>query len=64
MRGTTVTGVSLPPNELKDFAKNLRRRCGTGGTVKNGVIEIQGDHADTILETLEQSGFRAKRAGG
>jgi translation initiation factor 1 len=61
---TTVTGVPLPPNELKDLAKDLRRRCGTGGTVKNGVIEIQGDHADTILETLKQSGFQAKRAGG
>ncbi len=61
---TTVTGVPLPRNQLKDLAKELRRRCGTGGTVKDGVIEIQGDHANTILETLKQSGFQAKRAGG
>ena len=61
---TTVTGVPLSSNELKDLARDLRRSCGTGGTVKDGVIEIQGDHVDTILETLKQSGFRAKRSGG
>ena len=61
---TTVTGVSLPPDELKNLAKDLRRGCGTGGTVKDGIIEIQGDHADAILDALEQRGFSAKRAGG
>ena len=61
---TTVTGVPLPLDELKDLAKDLRRGCGTGGTVKDGVIEIQGDHADTIRDILEQRGFAAKRAGG
>jgi translation initiation factor 1 len=61
---TTVTGVPLPLDELKDLAKDLRRDCGTGGTVKDGVIEIQGDHADAIRDILEQRGFAAKRAGG
>lgn len=61
---TTISGVALPPNELKDLAKDLRRRCGTGGTLKDGIIEIQGDHADTILSALEEQGFEAKRAGG
>jgi translation initiation factor 1 len=56
--------VPLPLDELKDLAKDLRRGCGTGGTVKDGVIEIQGDHADTIRDILEQRGFAAKRAGG
>ena len=61
---TTVADVPLPPDALKDLAKRLRRQCGTGGTIKDGVIEIQGDHADTILEALAQDGIRAKRAGG
>ena len=61
---TTVSGVPLPLTELKDLAKDLRRGCGTGGTVKDGVIEIQGDHADAILDALAQRGFPAKRAGG
>ena len=61
---TTVADVPLPPDALKDLAKRLRRLCGTGGTVKTGIIEIQGDHADTILEALAQDGIRAKRAGG
>lgn len=61
---TTVADVPLPPEALKDLAKRLRRQCGTGGTVKDGVIEIQGDHADTILEALAQDGIQAKRAGG
>jgi len=61
---TTVADAPLPPDALKDLAKRLRRLCGTGGTVKAGVIEIQGDHVDTILEALAQDGIRAKRAGG
>ena len=61
---TTVSGLPLAGAELKDLAKELRRQCGTGGTVKDGIVEIQGDHADTVLAALEERGFRAKRAGG
>jgi translation initiation factor 1 len=61
---TTVTGVPLPHDALQALAQDLRRRCGTGGTLKDGVIEIQGDHADAIVAALEQQGLRVKRAGG
>ena len=61
---TTVTGVPLPPDELRDLAKELRRHCGTGGTVKDGIVEIQGDHADKIVAALESRDIKAKRAGG
>ena len=61
---TTVTGVPLPPDELRDLAKELRRHCGTGGTVKDGIVEIQGDHADKIVAALENRDIKAKRAGG
>jgi len=61
---TSVTGVPLPPDELQDLAKDLKRLCGTGGTLKEGVIEIQGDHRDTLVSELERRGFRVKRTGG
>ncbi len=61
---TTVSGVPLPPDELRDLARELRRHCGTGGTVKDGIVEIQGDHAEKVLAALEERGFTAKRAGG
>lgn len=61
---TTATGIPLPAAELKDLAKTLRRRCGSGGTLKDGVVEIQGDHADTLVAALEEEGFRVKRSGG
>ena len=61
---TTLTGIPLPPHELKDLAKELKRRCGGGGAVKDGVIEIQGDHCDVLVEELLQRDFKVKRAGG
>ena len=61
---TVVTGLSLTDPELADLAKRLKKKCGSGGTVRNGVIEIQGDHRDTIVSELEALGHRAKRAGG
>ena len=60
---TTATGIPLPAAELRDLAKLLRRRCGSGGTVKQGVVEIQGDHLETLVALLEERGFRVKRAG-
>jgi translation initiation factor 1 len=59
-----VTGLPIPLDEIKGLAKELKQKCGTGGTVKDAVIEIQGDHRDTIVELLQQKGFTAKRAGG
>jgi translation initiation factor 1 len=61
---TSVTGVPLPPDELRELAKDLKRVCGTGGTLKEGVVEIQGDHRDTLVRELEQRGFQVKRTGG
>ncbi|MBF7142000.1 MULTISPECIES: translation initiation factor Sui1 [Pseudomonas] len=61
---TTVTGVPLPLEELKVLATNLKRRCGTGGALKDGVIEIQGDHVDVLLAELIRLGFKAKKSGG
>ena len=61
---TTISGVPLPDDELRDLAGELKRRCGTGGSAKEGVIEIQGDHRDTLVEALEQRGYTVKRAGG
>ncbi len=61
---TTLSGIALPETELKDLARDLKRRCGGGGAVKDGVIEIQGDHCDVLVEELEKRDFKVKRAGG
>lgn len=61
---TTITGVPLPEDDLRDLAKDLKRRCGTGGAYKEGVIEIQGDHVDTLVAELEKRDFKVKRSGG
>jgi translation initiation factor 1 len=60
---STVTGVPIEASELPGLAADLKRRCGTGGALKDGVIEIQGDHRDTLVEELEKRGFKVKRAG-
>ncbi len=61
---TTVSGVPLPEDALRSLASELKRRCATGGSVKNGVIEIQGDHRDRLVEDLEGRGYSVKRSGG
>jgi translation initiation factor 1 len=61
---TTVQGVPVLEAALKELAGELKRLCGTGGTVKDRVIEIQGDHRDTIVTALQQRGFTVKLAGG
>jgi len=61
---STVTGVPLDEDALRQLAGELKRRCGTGGALKDGVIEIQGDHRDTLVTELEGRGFTVKRSGG
>lgn len=61
---TTIAGVPLGEAELRELASELKRRCGSGGSLKAGVIEIQGDHRDELVPLLEARGFQVKRAGG
>jgi translation initiation factor 1 len=61
---TVITGVPLDGTDLKEFAIHLKTICGTGGTLKDGVIEIQGDHRDVLLDELKKHGWIAKRVGG
>ncbi|WP_166268033.1 translation initiation factor Sui1 [Marinobacter caseinilyticus] len=61
---TLVTGVPMGDKELRAFAKALKARCGTGGTVKEGVIEIQGDQRDVLMPLLQAKGWTVRRAGG
>jgi len=61
---TTVSGVPLAEDALKELASALKKRCGTGGALKDGIIEIQGDHVELLLEELAKRGFKAKKSGG
>jgi translation initiation factor 1 len=61
---TLVRGVALDDTALAALGKQIRTACGSGGTVKDGVIEVQGDHCDRVLALLLAAGHKAKRAGG
>jgi len=61
---TVVRGLGLDAAALTALAKQLKALCGSGGTAKDGVIEIQGDHCDRVTEALKKQGRVAKRAGG
>ena len=61
---TTISGVAQPEAELKALLKRLKKSCGTGGSLSEGVIEIQGDHRDKIKAMLEKEGYQVKLAGG
>jgi translation initiation factor 1 len=61
---TLITGIPLAGSDLKAYAKQLKARCGTGGTVKEGVVEIQGDQRDILVPLLKEKGWTVKRAGG
>jgi translation initiation factor 1 len=61
---TTVSGVPVDDVRLKQLAGKLKKRCGVGGSVKNGVIEIQGDHRDVVVQMLQAEGYKPVRAGG
>jgi len=61
---TVVRGLPLDAGQLDDLARELKRLCGTGGTVKDGAVEIQGDQRDRVVEALVTRGFAARKAGG
>ena len=61
---TTVANVPLADAGLKELAGKLKKRCGVGGSAKDGVIELQGDHRDVVLEVLRAEGYDAVAAGG
>jgi translation initiation factor 1 len=61
---TLVKGVPLDGEALTLLGKQLKTACGSGGTVKYGVIEVQGDHCDRIIELLTANGYTVKRSGG
>lgn len=61
---TIITGVPLEDRALEILLKELKRMCGSGGTLKEGVIEIQGDHREKVYEALIKRNFKVKKAGG
>lgn len=66
-RGSSVTllkNLILSQDDLKELARSLKQLCGSGGTVKDGVIEIQGEHREKIAEELKRMGYKVKIAGG
>ena len=61
---TTIAGLPLTASDIEALATKLKKRCGSGGTVREGVIEIQGDHRDSIVAELIKLGWPAKKSGG
>lgn len=61
---TAIMGLALEAEVLAELGAELKRRCGTGGTIKDGAILIQGDHVDLLIAELEKRGYRVKRSGG
>lgn len=61
---TVVSGLPLGQDDLAELGRKLKQKCGAGGTVKDGTIEIQGDHRDAVLAALVALGYPAKRSGG
>jgi len=61
---TVISGLQLAPADLTALGKQLKAACGTGGTVKEGNIEIQGDHRERVVAELKKRGYKVKLAGG
>jgi len=61
---TVITGLPLAGAPLDELATRLKKHCGSGGTVREGVIEIQGDHRDVLVAELSRLGYPVKRSGG
>ena len=61
---TVIKGLPLDAAALAQLGKQLKAQCGSGGTAKDGVIEVQGDHCDAVIEALKKLAYNVKRAGG
>lgn len=61
---TVITGIPSHPEGLEKLAKQFKQLCGSGGTIRNGVIEIQGDHRDLLVKELSTLGYTVRKAGG
>ncbi len=61
---TLISGVPLNSKELKLLSKQLKNKCGSGGTIKNHIIEIQGDHRELVIGELKKKGWVVKQSGG
>jgi translation initiation factor 1 len=61
---TVVRGLDLEAEALADYGRKLRSACGSGGTAKDGVLEVQGDHVDRVIALIQADGRTVKRAGG
>ena len=61
---TLVKGVLVDDSALQALGKQIKAACGSGGTVKDGVIEVQGDHVERVMAALQKLGHKVKRAGG
>ncbi len=61
---TVVAGLPLGQADLEKLGRELKKKCGSGGTVRDGTIEIQGEHRDALVEELTRRGYSAKRSGG
>ncbi|MBP6503888.1 MAG: translation initiation factor Sui1 [Rhodoferax sp.] len=61
---TVVRHLALEPRALAELARDLKTACGSGGTLRDGTVEIQGDHVERVLQALALRGLKAKRAGG
>lgn len=61
---TVITGIPAGTETIAALAQQLKKLCGSGGTVKDGAIEIQGDHCDKVQARLTEMGYKVKRAGG
>jgi translation initiation factor 1 len=60
---TVITGIPLQEDELKQLASRLKRRCGSGGTIRGGVVEIQGDHVELLVGELAGFGYTVRKSG-
>lgn len=61
---TTISGLDLESRQLKDLAAELKKKCGCGGSIKNGIVIIQGDHRPLLAEELKRKGYKVKMSGG
>ena len=61
---TVLEGLVLPQGEMEAFLRQLKAKLGTGGTIRDTIFEIQGDHRDALIKVLEKMGYRPKRSGG